>query len=279
MPSPWLDAARTTSSVDRLRDPMPATDRPRLCRVAGRNVWHIYHRRRRFTTGCAQRAEAERELAKYIAELARPTEPVATTVGTVLALYLKNREDAAIPGLERIRWAHKPLTRFFGQRLASTITETDCRAYVRQRATAAMPVGTGTIRTELQALSAACRWAVKQGILAKLPPVVLPPRAAPRQRWLTREEAALLVKNCRAPHVRLFVLLALNTAARRGAILDLTWDRVDLERGLIDLNNPNVPRTRKGRARVPINATLLAELKVAQPLSVSPTSWNGPLVR
>lgn len=34
--------------------------------------------------------------------------------------------------------------------------------------------------------------------------------------------------------MRLFILLGLYTGAKSGAILDLTWDRVDMERRLID---------------------------------------------
>lgn len=43
----------------------------------------------------------------------------------------------------------------------------------------------------------------------------------------------------------------------------MTWDRVDLNRRVIDLDNPSRDRTRKGRARVPINDTGLEHLQVA----------------
>lgn len=95
------------------------------------------------------------------------------------------------------------------------------------------------------------------------------PASQPRDRHLSRDEAARLVAACVAPHVRLFVLLALHTAARATAILDLTWDRVDFERGLIYLRDPEQPRTRKGRAIVPVNDTLAAELRQAREGAVS----------
>jgi integrase len=31
------------------------------------------------------------------------------------------------------------------------------------------------------------------------------------------------------PHVRLYIVLVYHTAARHGAILDLTWDRADFD--------------------------------------------------
>ncbi|WP_419730733.1 site-specific integrase [Lichenicola sp.] len=80
---------------------------------------------------------------------------------------------------------------------------------------------------------------------------------------MTRPEAARLIDGCEAPHIRLFVLLALQTAARAAAILELTWERVDLEQRRIDFRLPGRASTKKGRAQVPINDTLLEALRVA----------------
>lgn len=96
------------------------------------------------------------------------------------------------------------------------------------------------------------------------------PPAEPRDRWLTRQEAAALLDACRLPHLRLFVLLALHTAARRGAILDLTWFQVDLDRGRIDYNAPGRTQTRKRRPVVPINAPLRDALVAARAGARSP---------
>jgi integrase len=49
---------------------------------------------------------------------------------------------------------------------------------------------------------------------------------------------------------RLFIILALATSGRMTAVLELTWDRVDSERGLVHLGTSE--RRRKGRATVPI---------------------------
>ncbi len=106
----------------------------------------------------------------------------------------------------------------------------------------------------MQALRAALRWAAGRGkLIAAVPPLTMPERPPARDRWLTREEAARLVAACGSHHVRLFVLLALHTAARAGAILALTWDRVDMERRRIDFREPDRPETRKRRVAVPIN--------------------------
>jgi integrase len=79
-----------------------------------------------------------------------------------------------------------------------------------------------------------------------------PNRRPPRDRWLTREEADLLLT---------FLALALYTAAWAGAVRGLTWDRVDLTSGLIDLGQVAAG---KGRAVVPIAERLRPFLTAAR---------------
>jgi integrase len=68
--------------------------------------------------------------------------------------------------------------------------------------------------------------ALRQGSAADRRPAAV----KARDRYLTKEERDQLLESIETPHVRLFVILALTTGARMGAILDLTWDRVDLKR-------------------------------------------------
>ena len=64
------------------------------------------------------------------------------------------------------------------------------------------------------------------------------------------------------PHLYGFVVVALGTAARAQAILDLTWDRVDFRRGTIRLANGEGGR--KGRATTPITPHVGRTLRVLQ---------------
>src|SRR3546814_9647702 len=57
------------------------------------------------------------------------------------------------------------------------------------------------------------------------------------------------VQTCALP-ICLYVLLGLYTMARPSAILELTWDRVDFERRLIDLNPAGRKQTRSEERRV-----------------------------
>jgi integrase len=65
-------------------------------------------------------------------------------------------------------------------------------------------------------------------------------------------------------HLAFFILLALYTAARKEAILTLTWSQVDFESRIIDLNKPGVKITNKRRAIIPIPDKLMTFLRIAK---------------
>jgi integrase len=119
-------------------------------------------------------------------------------------------------------------------------------------------------------------WAEKSNLIAKAPAVELPPTPPPRDRYLSRDEVSDLLNAANDPHIRLAILLMITTAGRIGAILELTWDRVDLERRILKLATNDIG-PRKGRAIVPINNTLLAALTEAHKggLSNYVVEWGG----
>ena len=127
----------------------------------------------------------------------------------------------------------------------------------------AQGVSIQTVRREVITLKAAVRAAWKSGALAQLFHVKVPGPGAPRQRWLTEAEAHKLLARADG-ELRTFLVLALCTGARLGAMLELTWDRVDLRRGTIDFRTEGSPR-RKTRAVVPIAPPLRAELERVRP--------------
>ena len=92
---------------------------------------------------------------------------------------------------------------------------------------------------------------VGEDVLKKVRMVKLEPENNRRLRYLSKEECQELIKAC-SPHLKPIVITALNTGMRKGEILSLKWDNVDLKHGFILLDI-----TKNGERReIPINTTL-----------------------
>lgn len=195
----------------------------------------------------------------------------------IYAAYALDREAAGKAAAPRIRDAWKRLAHTFEGLSPHQITKGLCLEYTTRRARTA---SLGTVHLELGYLRAALIFAEREGWLAKAPFVPLPRKPEPRDHRLTRDEVRQLLAAASMPHVKLFIILAITTAARAGAILELTWDRVDLTRRRIVLRNPDMPATNKGRATVPINDTALEALARAREMATCDyvIEWGGQRV-
>lgn len=152
----------------------------------------------------------------------------------------------------------KTLEPHFGYKLGKAITKDDCRDYAAMRKRVGK--APSTIRTELEALRACLRWHYGNDA----PQIPAPPPSKAREGYLTKAQAETLLAGIEAPHVRLFVEMAIGTGARMGAILDLTWDRVDLQHGSIDFNPSGRDPTNKRRTVAGITTRLREKLAEAR---------------
>lgn len=163
---------------------------------------------------------------------------------------------------ESAKYHRTHLTGYFGARLVSYLTPSAVQGYTEHRYT--QGVKPGTVRRELTTLSAALHHARKQGRLTEVPFIKMPQAPRGKTRWLTREEAAALIDACKSRHMRLFCEIALHTGQRKGAILELSWSRVDFANRTIDFNPVGRQETNKRRSIVPMNDHLYAVLKEAK---------------
>ena len=96
---------------------------------------------------------------------------------------------------------------------------------------------------------------VEEETLKRIRKVKQLPENNKRLRYLSKEECQSLINSC-GPHLRPVVITALNTGMRKGEILSLKWDNVDLKHGFILLE-----KTKNGdRRESPINETLRVTL-------------------
>ncbi len=199
-------------------------------------------------------------------------------MSAIYEAYACDREEAKKAAAPRIRNAWKRLKPTFGTLLPGHVTPDMCASYEKKRRAAG--AASGTIHVELGYLRTALQFARKRGWLLHAPYVPLPTKPASKVGHLTRAQARILTDAAVMPHVRLFLILALTTAGRAGAILDLKWERVDFDKRTIDLRNPERGETNKGRAFVAMNNRAYEALVDAQKGAVSEyvVEWGGEKV-
>lgn len=209
--------------------------------------WTENGRSRERSTGTADRTEAEIVFAEWLqlrGRHSRPSDPSQALVTDILGDYLRAKESG------RIAYAVLALTDFFEGCKVSDVTIETCKRYAEKRGKSA-----GTVRRELGVLRAAINYAHKHGRLTRTVAVELPAPPAPRDRWLTRQEAAKLIRASRTKQARLymplFILIGLYTGRRKEAILSLRWPQVDLVNGVIDFRQAVETNKRRGRAKIP----------------------------
>ena len=231
-------------------------------------------RRRRYRLDALTRKAAETEAIDVIAR-----QNIPKTGATVADLWGQYAEYlGARPAGVTMGYTGKAVLAHFGELRPDQVTLAQCNAYAAARAKAGK--SQGTVHTELGHLRSTLTWAAKIGVIDRAPHVFRPHKPAPKDRYLTTTEIDKLMTADCEPHVRLAIVLMLTTAARLGAALELTWDRVDMDRGQIDLRL-DAAGPRKGRAVVPINATLKAALSAAKEAALSDyvIEWAGEPVR
>lgn len=175
------------------------------------------------------------------------------TVGRIMTTYLATIK--AKPSYGRRQDAWKAMKPFWENVDPKLIDEIMCTDYRSQRAS----VADTTVRYELLQLSTALGTAKKH--IGDKPELWLPPIPERKIRHLTRKKFNRFFGEVKADHAKLYVMIGLHTIARPTAILQLTWDRVDFMRRLIDFTPPEHRRTAKRRTVVPISDELLPWLQ------------------
>jgi integrase len=248
----------------------------RLGRLNGRYVvsWWENGKRRRYRLDATSQADAQREAIDRIRR--ERDAPSGSTIEALWEAYRREKDGRRVAVAMKHEW--KAVGPHFGHLRPDQITTDVCRAYVANRRR--LKKHDGTIWTELGHLRTVFVWAHKRRLIEYAPAVERPAKPAPKDRWLTHTEIDRLLAAMMAHHIRLAILLMLSTAARVGAILELRWERVDFERGQVDLRASDIG-PRKGRAIVPMNDGLRAALVRAKAAAMTDyvIEWAGENVR
>ncbi|RKQ70174.1 tyrosine-type recombinase/integrase [Oceanibaculum indicum] len=209
--------------------------------------------RRRTSTGLAatieNRALAERQRDQLARELSLPAGDTCQDIWTA---YIA---DSRAIDKDRLHNAWKALQWTFGPIRPADITRQTCRSYVARREEEG--VKPGTIRKELTCIRAAVNWAHKHNDAVW----ELPEPPPPRDIWITKDQFRKLLAAAEDTwHLTVFLHLAVATAGRKEAILQLTTTHVRWDQDCVFLGHKV---NGKKRATVPINETLRPVLRKA----------------
>jgi len=218
--------------------------------------------------------EAVRALNRIQAQIADGTYHEAhrerLTFNELVKRYFENPKNPEKRTITTDRYRAEVLCRTFGKKIAETITPEDVKRYVKKRQGEKSPrtgrlLRPGTINRELATLSVIYSTANLHGLVANNPA-----RGVPRLRednirthHLSHDDFLHLMEalpdSLKCGLWRPFIACAYYTGMRKGEILHLTWDRVDLEGGWFYLRRGD---TKTDRARkVPIPEPLLPFLE------------------
>jgi integrase len=226
----------------------------------------------RASLGTDDLAEAGITLARWITlnVATSRAEPTDITLARVFARY-HERHGKHVVGAE----AQRVSLAMMLQTVPEGITVASFTLNVQHEAVRALQArcyAAGTIKRGLGAAKAAVNWAWNNGELERPIPFLKLPEGQGRERVLAIEELSQLWDTDMPGHVRVFLALAIGTAARPEAILQLTRFQCDLERGTINLNSPGRVQTKKRRPILPMPDWLRPWVEAADgPL----VAWRG----
>ncbi|TMV05003.1 site-specific integrase [Brucella haematophila] len=204
-------------------------------------TWFIKDGEKRISTGCAkdETERAEQVLREYVTSKYEPVRggsSAAITIGDVLLVYLDEKASRTSRPRETEAAVNR-LNDFFGADAINEIRGKRCREFADHRNTES------GARRDLEVLRAAINHYHKEYGLDVVPAVTLPDKSLPRERWLTRNEVAALIKAARklqkCDHIIRLVLIGTYTGTRLSPILGLQWmpnttgGYVDLDKGVI----------------------------------------------
>lgn len=255
---------------------------------SGKFVWIIRDRNRDRRTGCAEseRDAAEKRLAEYISEKhqERPAKGGRSdTVSLAEVLRVYAMEHAPTTASPKLIAEHiSGLADFWGPRKVSEIKGATCRKFAETRKPS-------MARRQLETLRAAVNYFHKEYGLDPVPAFTLPTKHRPRERWLTRSEAArLLWAARRTPHLARFILIGLYTGTRSGAILGLSWvpsintGYVDLDAGILHRSGSAQRQTKKRQPPAAIPDRLMVHMRRWKKIDGHirhVVNWNGSSVQ
>ena len=241
-------------------------------------------RMRREKTDAPTKELARKLLAKKLVELTEAKVAGITVEQTPIAFtefmkeYRRHIEGKKTPqSIGRDDRSIQHLTKVFGSRQLRQVTTGMVQKYVddrmHEKKRGGKPYRPATVNREIMCLSAIFREAIKRGYADRNPVRGVKQMAEDNiiVRYLSLDEETALLDAC-TPNLKPIVLCALHSGMRRGEILKLKWEDVDLDQLLIRVKLTKSKKTRY----IPINTKLHEVLKAVPKLDDCPYVFANP---
>jgi integrase len=243
----------------------------------------ISRQTRRASLGTTDLHEAEIELARWITVNGRlhQERPADVPLETVLVRYWE-RHGRKVAMAASLRANLGYWSTYFPGATVGEVTVSSQHEFVdwlkaKRVARTGEPYSSSYVKKIVAAGAAALRDAHQRGQLTAIPPLVQVKEHRPQLCRLEVGGVATLLDAIQTDHLYMFVMLALNTLSRPGALFELHREQCSLVDRLIFLNPPGREQTRKFRPVVPITETLYPLIKDASPGLL--VHWRGKPVR
>ncbi|MGJ8611882.1 MAG: site-specific integrase [Octadecabacter sp.] len=280
-------------------------------------VWTENGKQKRRSTGTKDKNAAKVALVQIEAEIRAVRVPDAPTVGWIIDRYLENKKRVSDDPHDyaALISSLRPVKKRLGSLRWDQLTQSHIDDYATQRQTDKLwadhpgkrkasdkTISPSTVHKDLRMLRAALALAYAARYVPsefKFKINVTP--NDPKDVWLTKEEVGKMLDACEAQyrnrsHLYTFILISIASAARKEAVLELTWDMVHLTpdgdlngQKLVDLTTGRVAGTSyidfgkgKGNKRRPVmpigqNFKLMWQLVNTRPAESTRDEFNVDL--
>jgi len=209
-------------------------------------------KRRWKSTNQSHKADALRELFQF--EKLRQEYKTRTLLESFIKDFLAHTEVTwSQKTLEIYKRALHRFHHLVGNKLLTSITPKEVDLYRAARAKEVAPV---SVNIDLRALRAAFSTAVRWKLITENPFKKVPLLRVPEQLpvYFSKVEFEKFISVVKEPWFKDLVIVAVSTGLRRGELLNLKWQDVDLGRRLLHIHSTDSFKTKAGKRRaVPMN--------------------------
>jgi site-specific recombinase XerD len=208
--------------------------------------------RKQESTGERNKTDALRKLDFF--EQPQSAKPTTPSLQNFIKDFLEDAESSFSVGSQTIfKTVFRHFAKFIGSRSLDSIAVKDVDLYRMARAKLVSPV---TVNIELRMLRVAFYRAERWKLLNDNPFKRVRLMRIPEQQptYLTKEDFQKLMTFVSEEWLKDMLVVAVATGMRRGELLNLTWESIDLERRMIHVRNINGFQTKSGKNRsIPMN--------------------------